>query len=170
MAQARIEHTFNCSEETYWSKVFFDEEYNRRLFKDALGFPVWKEVSREDRGDEIRRVIEVVPKLGDLPAPLKKLVGEGIGYREEGVFDKKTRRYKVTVVPNKLADKLTITGEISIEPAGDKKCKRIYNTKVEAKIFGIGGMVEKRVISDIEHGYGAGAKFTNEYLAEKGLE
>jgi hypothetical protein len=86
------------------------------------------------------------------------------------VFDKKTRRYKVTVVPNKLADKLTITGEISIEPAGDKKCKRIYNTKVEAKIFGIGGMVEKRVISDIEHGYGAGAKFTNEYLAEKGLE
>src|SRR5688500_17961642 len=48
MAEARIEHVFNCSEETFWTKLFFDQEYNRRLFTEELAFPVWKEVSKED--------------------------------------------------------------------------------------------------------------------------
>ena len=169
MADARIEHIFNCSEETFWNKLFFDQDYNRRLFTEELAFPVWKEVKKEDKGDEIHRSIEIVPKLGDLPAPLKKLVGDGVGYREDGVFDKKTRRYKVKIVPNKLVDKLFITGELHTEPAGDNKCKRIYLASVEAKVFGIGGMLEKRVLGDIQNGYDAGARFTNKYIAEKGL-
>ena len=51
MADARIEHIFNCSEDTFWNKLFLDEEYNRRLFKEALEFPVWKEAPRQERGD-----------------------------------------------------------------------------------------------------------------------
>jgi|RhiMethySRZTD1v2_1073278.scaffolds.fasta_scaffold82958_5 uncharacterized protein DUF2505 len=169
MAEARIEHIFNCSEDTFWNKVFFDADYNKRLFREELAFPRWEEVSKEDKGDQIRRVIEIVPKMADLPGPLKKLAGDGVSYREEGIFDKKTRRYKVTIHPNRLSDKLFIKGELFTEPAGDNKCKRIYLASVEAKVFGVGGMLEKRVISDIQAGYDAGARFTNKYLAEKGL-
>jgi hypothetical protein len=167
MADVRIEHVFNCSVDTYWDKVFFDEEYNRRLFTEALGFPVWKEVSRDDKGNEVRRTVEVVPKLGDLPGPIKKLIGDGVGYREEGVFDKQSKRYKLKIFPNKLGDKMTIAGEIRCEPSGDAKCKRIYTANVEARVFGVGGMLEKRLIADMEKGYDVGAKFTNDYLAEK---
>lgn len=169
MADARIEHVYDCDEDTFWNKVFLDSEYNRRLFKEALGFPVYDEVKREERDDQVKRVIEVVPKTGDMPAALKKLVGENIGYREEGVLDKKARRYRVTVIPNRLADKLTITGELFTEPVGEKKCRRVYKAHVEARVFGLGGLIEKRVIADIENGYSLGAKFTNQYIAEKKL-
>jgi hypothetical protein len=169
MADVRIEHIYDCSEDTFWDKVFFDDEYNRRLFLDALQFPKREVVKREDGETEVRQTIELTPKLGPMPAPLKKLVGEGLGYREEGVYDKKARRYTVRIYPNKLADKLTITGEMSSEPAGDGKMKRIYKGTVVAKIFGVGGLLEKTVIADIEKSYSESARFTNQYLKEKGL-
>jgi hypothetical protein len=165
----RIEHVFNCSEDTFWEKVFFEDDYNRRLFTEALRFPEYKEASREDRGDKLLRVVEVVPRLGELPGPIKKVVGENIAYREEGSFDKKTRRYAIRVVPNRLADKLSIAGVLYTEPYGDNGCKRIFQAEVGASIFGIGRMLEKRIAEDLEKSYAVGAKFTNQYLAEKGL-
>jgi len=169
MADARIEHIFNCSSETFWNKVFFDEEYNRRLFKDELRFPSWREVKREDRGNELYRVVEVVPHVGELPGPLKAVVGDGIGYEEHGTFDKQKQRYRVEVKPNKLADKVFVRIEMFTEPAGEKQCRRVVTVSVTAKIFGVGGMIEKRMLSDLEKSYGKGAKFTNAFLAEKGL-
>lgn len=167
--KARIEHIFNCSADTYWSKVFFEEEYNRRMFLEALNFESYKVVSLDDTDAQTTRVVDAVPRIGDLPAPLKKLAESGIGYREKVVFDKKTKRVKVDVEPASLKGKLFITGEIRCEPVGDKQCRRIYETVIEAKIFGVGGMVEKRLLSDIEKSYADAAKFTNAYLAEKGL-
>ncbi len=170
MAETHIEHIFNCSEDTFWEKVFWDDEYNARMFKDALKFPVHKKIREDDKGDTIERVIDVVPKLGDMPAALKKVIGEGVGYREDGVFDKKTRHHKVKITPNKLADKMTITGDLFTEPAGEGKCKRVFNCTAVAKIFGVGGMLEKRIMSDMETSYAIAAKFTNDWLKEKGLE
>jgi hypothetical protein len=170
MADVRIEHTYDCSVDTFWNQVFFEEDYNRRLFKEALKFPVWEIKKNEDQGNRIERVVEVVPKLADLPAPIKKVVGENVGYREEGVFDKTTKRYRINIVPNTLADKLKVQGELWVEPQGSDKCKRIFQATVTAKIFGIGGMIEKRLISDMQESYAAGARFTNQYISEKGLK
>lgn len=170
MAEVHIEHIFNCSEDTFWDKVFWDDGYNDRMFSEALKFPVHDRVRQDDKGDTIERVIDVVPKLGDMPAALKKVIGEGVGYREDGVFDKKTRHFKVKITPNKLSDKMTITGEFFTEPAGDGKCKRVFNCTAVAKIFGVGGMLEKRIMADMQQSYDTAAKFTNQYLKEKELE
>jgi hypothetical protein len=169
MADARIEHVFECSEDTYWRKIFFDEEYNRRLFLEGLRFPVWKQTAFADEPKEIRRTLEVVPKLGDLPGPLKKLVGEGAGYREDGVYDKDRRRYRTRITTNRLSDKLKISGELFTEPAGERRCKRIFQCSVVADIFGVGGMLEKRVIADMQESYATAARFTNDFIREKGL-
>ena len=168
MADVYIEHTYNCSEDTFWNQVFFDEEYNRRLFREALGFPHWAIKKQDDQGDRIERVVEVTPKVGELPGPIKKIIGDSVSYREEGVYDKKSRRYRIKIVPSKLADKLTIEGELYLEPVGDH-CKRIFKAQVTAKIFGLGGIVEKRLIADMEQSYAIGARFTNQFIAEKGL-
>jgi hypothetical protein len=167
MAETRIEHIYNCSEDTFWNEVFFDDEYNRRLFKEALAFPVYEQVDRKETDSEIRRSIKVVPKLGPMPGPLKAVIGEGIGYQENGVYDKKTRRYTIDITPNKLADKVTIKGLLYTEPRGADKCNRVFECSVTAKIFGVGGMLEKRVIADMQESYAKGAEFTNRYLAEK---
>jgi hypothetical protein len=165
----RIEHTFDCSEDTFWNELFFDEEYNRRIFIEALKFPVWKEVERRDSDQTLHRVIEVVPRVGDMPTALKKIVGENLGYREEGQYDKAKRRYRINIVPNALKDKLSVQGELFTEPAGDGKCRRVFSGTINAKIFGVGGILEKRVAQDLEKSYAVGARFTQEYIKEKGL-
>lgn len=169
MAELRVEHVFNCSEETFWTKVFFDDEYNKRLFQENLRFPVWRVLKTEERGDEVLRTIEASPPIGDLPGPLKAVVGDSAGYEERGVFDKKTRRYKVQVVPNRMADKVSVSVEMWTEPLGDAQCKRFARATATAKIFGVGGLLEKKLLGDLERSYTKSATFTNTFVAEKGL-
>lgn len=167
--KARIEHVMNCSVDTFWSKLFFDEEFNRRLFLEGLGFESWKQVSLDETESQIVRVVDAVPKMADLPAPLKKLAEGGLGYRERGVFDKAARRVRLDVEPASLKGKLFIGGEVRCEPEGDAKCRRIYDASLEAKVFGVGSMIEKRLLSDIQKSYSQAAEFTNRYIAEKGM-
>lgn len=169
MATLEVEHTFNCSEATFWDKVFLDPEYNERLFKTELKFPVCREVSREERGGALHRVVEVVPYVGELPGAIKAVVGEGIGYEERGVLDRNAKIYKVTVVPNKLAEKLSIKVDIWTVADGENKCRRKARADVTVKIFGVGGTIEKRMLSDLERSYQKSADFTNRFIAEKGL-
>lgn len=169
MATLEIEHTFNCSEATFWDRIFLDPEYNERLFKTELKFPVCREVSREERGSALHRVVEVVPYVGELPATLKAVIGEGIGYEERGVLDRTAKTYKVVVVPNKLADKLNIKVDIWTTPDGDNRCRRKARAEASVKIFGVGGAIEKRMLADLERSYQKSADFTNRFIAEKGL-
>jgi hypothetical protein len=168
MADSRIEHLIHCNDETFW-KVFFDPEFNRQLFYDALRFESWKQVSLDDTEARIERVVDVVPKIGDLPGPLKKLVEGGVGYREKGSFDKATKRLKLAIEPTTLQGKLHISGLLYTEPAGEGKCRRIYESSVVAKIFGVGGMIESRIIADVKASYDKAAEFTNRWVKEKGL-
>ncbi len=169
MASLEFEHVFNCSEATFWDRVFLDPEYNERLFKTELKFPVWRELKREERNGALHRVIEVVPYVGELPAALKAIVGEGIGYEERGVLEREARRYRVEVVPNKMAEKISVRVEMTTTPDGEARCRRKVRAEVSAKIFGVGGMLEKRLLADLEKSYQKSADFTNRFVAEKVL-
>ena len=168
MADSRIEHLFNCTDDTFW-KVFFDPEYNRQLFYDVLGFDSWKLVSLDETDTRIERVVDVVPKIGDLPGPLKKLVEGGIGYREKGSFDKAQKRFRLTIEPSTLQGKLQISGLQYTQPAGEGKCRRVYESTVVAKLFPVGGMIESKILADIKTSYDKAAEFTNRWVKEKGL-
>jgi hypothetical protein len=169
MPSFRIEHTFDCSEKTFWDQVFFDNEYNRRQFSEALRFSLWKELSREDKGGEIVRVVQAAPPVDDLPGPLKTVIGESAGYEERGTFVKAKNQYLAKVVPNRLADKITIEVKMWTEARGDKSCLRVAEASVTAKIFGVGGMLEKKMLADMEKSYVKSAAFTNQWLKEKNL-
>ncbi len=168
MSDARIVHDIQGSEDTFW-KLFFDKEYNEALFLRALAFDAWKLVSQDESDARIERVVDAIPKVGDLPGPLKKLVENGVGYRERGTFVRAEKRMKMTVEPTVMADKLSISGVIHTEPTGDKSCRRIYDAVVTAKMFGIGGMIEGRILADIKQSYDKAAEFTNRWIREKGL-
>lgn len=170
MPDFRVEHGFNCSEEGFWSQVFFDQEYNRRLFLDWLKFTSFRVLKSEERDGRVERVVEAVPPIGDLPGPLKAIVGDGAGYEERGVFERASKRYKANVVPNRLADKITVRIEISTVADGPDRCKRVAQGSVSAKIFGVGGMLEKKMIADLEKSYAKSAEFSNAFIAEKGIK
>lgn len=168
MADTRIEHLISASDDTFW-KVFFDDEYNKALFLGELRFKSWKVVSQEDKGDRIERVVDVIPELGDLPGPLKKLVEGGAQYRERNTFDKKRKSMTVAIEPSVLSGKLTVGGVIRTEPSGEHQCRRIVELSAVAKVFGIGGLIENRLLSDVKTSYDKAASFTNRWVKEKGL-
>jgi hypothetical protein len=168
MPSFRLEHTFECSQDCYWDRVFFDEEYNRRLFFDELHFTEWREVEKKDEGNRVLRLVRALPPFGDLPAALKTLIGDGVGYEERGVYDKSAHRYEAKVQPNRLADKVAVTVTMTTEPLGEHRCKRLVNGSVTARIFVVGAVLEQRMISDLSRSYAKSADFTNRFLAEKG--
>ena len=164
MAKAKIRHTYNCSEETFWSEIFFSKEFNRKLFLEHLGFKKWEILRFDESDDTIVRELENHPVTGELPAALAKVIGDNIGFREKGTYDKTKRRYRFKITPNRLANKLSISGEIHVEPRGEERCERIVDLEVVAKVFGLGGMIEKRIIADTEDSFRRGFEFAQTQL------
>lgn len=167
MTERRIEHIYNCSENVFWEEVFLDPEYNRTLYVDQFHFESWELISEEVVGDELHRTVRAVPQVPDLPGPLKKLARDGVGYTEKGILNRSQRKYRLTVTPQSMASKLEIHGELSTEPLGEHQCRRVYVGTVVAKVFGVGGMIEQRILDDISRSYNKAAAFTNAWLADK---
>jgi hypothetical protein len=169
MPEITLRHEFDCDEETYWEKITFDPEFNRRLYLEVLRFPGYDLLEQKDDDDKRTRRVRIDPPLGNLPGPVKKAIGDKFSYVEEGTFDKTTRRYRFKITPSTMADKTKNFGELWVEKMGDKKIARVARVTVEVKVFMVGGMVEEKISHDLKHSYEEAAKFTREFLKEKGL-
>jgi len=169
VTERRICDLFECNVETYWSKLFFDEAYNRELFVGALKFESWTLVRTEENEKSITRVVDAVPRVGELPGPIKRLIKNGAGYREESVFDKATQRCSAKVTPVSLSDRLSIKGVTLTEPVSDRQCNRVFQTTVKADVFVVGGMLENLILDNLEKSYRKAAKFSNQWIAEHNL-
>ncbi len=164
MTAVRIEHAFDCDEKTFWEQIFFSEQFNRDMYLKYLQFKQWEVTEYRETDTSIFRTVTVTPKIGDLPGAIKSLIGDNLGYREEGKFDKQSRRFSVVVVPSSLADKISVRGDTWLQPLDQVRHKRIFDAEVSVKMFGVGNIIEKKIIADLQLSYNAGAVFTADYL------
>ncbi len=169
MPEVTLRHEIDTDEDTFWSKIVFNESFNKQMFEGAMKFPSWKLVENKEDDAKISRRIDVDPPKADLPGPLKKVIGDSLAYREESTFDKKSKRLTFKVTPSAMSDKTKINGEMWTEKVGDKKIRRMCRVSVEVKVFMVGGMVEDRIIQDLKTSYDASATFTNKYIKDNGL-
>jgi hypothetical protein len=167
MARVRIEHTFDCDEDTLWNACLFDDEYARRLYKETLKFPTWRVLQKKTEGDLFTRKVEIRPRLDDLPGPIKKIIGDQFGYIEEGTFDRTKRSYQYRMIPSTMPDKSRITGRMYTESRGPGRCARIVELEVVVNVMIIGKMIEEKTITDTRATHEHMAAFTRSYLAEK---
>ena len=169
MPEVTLRHEINTDEDTYWAKCVFDADFNKKLYIDALKFPQWKLLDSKEDDTKIWRKVQVDPPTGDMPAAVRKVIGDRLSYVEEGTWDRKTKRYSFKVTPSTMAEKTKVAGEMWTEKLGEKKIVRITKINVEVKVFMVGGLVEDRIISDLRSSYDKGTVFTNRYIAENGL-
>lgn len=160
MATFQMKHEMDMTAEKFW-ELFFNNDLQKEIFKD-LGFPQWEILEFKDGDKETVRVVKAQPKL-DLPGAVAKLLGPGFGYTEKGTYDKGSKVYKFVITPSQLADKLRNEGTVRIEAKGDK-CLRIVDITMEAKIFGVGGMIEKTFEKQTREGWEQSAKFMNAHV------
>lgn len=164
----RMDDEYRCSVDTFWNKMFFDEEYNRRLFREGLRYKNFEQLELTDRGDTVLRRVRGTP-ASEIPMAVQKVIAD-LGYVEDLVWDKKTRKATFKNVPATLSSKLRIEGTLWAEPAGEGRSRRLVDLDLEAKIFGIGGLIEKTAAKIFRENFEEAARWTNRWLAEKGLE
>lgn len=156
-------HEIDCDAERFW-KLFFDRELNERVF-ERLGFPKWHVVEQRETDAEIVRVVEVTPKL-DMPRAVAKALGSGVGYVERGRFDRAAGKFAFEMEPSTLKDKIHNRGSVRTEPRGEKRIARITEIHIEAKVFGLGGMIESMMEKNTRDAWGKSAAYMNEWLKE----
>jgi hypothetical protein len=164
MGKFTVTHEIHCNDDTFW-KVFFDRDFNTKLFLDNLHFPEYSILEQRETDREIVRKVSGMPKL-DMPGPVLKILGPGFKYVEEGTFDKATKRWRFQMTPNVLPGKLRNTGTMRIEPIGEGRVRRIADIEVEAKIFGVGGLIESSGEKQMRLGWDSSAIFMNRWLKE----
>jgi hypothetical protein len=164
MGTIKLVHEIRCNAETFW-KIFFDKNFNETLYRNALGFPEFSVVEQKETDSEIHRKAAGQPKM-NVPGPVAKLLGANFRYTEDGHFDKKTQTWKWKLHPSALADKLHTSGSVRIEPAGEGRVRRIAEMTMEAKVFGIGGLLESAAEKNMRDGWEKSAEFMNKWIAE----
>jgi len=163
MATFTMQHDLSCSKERFW-KLFFDKDFNQKLFA-ALDFVEWTLLEQREEETQIVRRVKAIPKM-EAPGPVMKLLGSSFGYTEESRFDKKTEVQRFVITPTTLADKMKNEGSVRIEELGENKCRRNVEVLAEAKIFGVGGMIESSLEKSFRTGWGKSAAFINDWVAK----
>jgi hypothetical protein len=169
MAEITIRNEIETDETTFWAKCVFDADFNRKLYIEALQFPVWKLLESKEDDAKLFRRMHVDPPIGNMPGPVKKVIGDRLSYVEEGTFDKKTRRYAFKVIPSTMGEKTKVVGEMWVEKVNEKKITRVTRVTVEVKIFVVGALVEARILEDTRASYEKSTQFTNAYIKQNGL-
>lgn len=160
-----ITHEIQCDEDTFW-QLFLDKDFNERMYKEGLGFPEWRIVEQTETDTEVKRTTQGRPKLANIPGPVAKLLGDSFGYKEVGSMDKKNRHWRYKLTPTTLAEKLRQEGSIRTQPAGEGKTRRLVELTIEAKVFGIGGLLESTTEKQLRDGWEQSAAFMNKWIAE----
>lgn len=165
-----IRHPYAIEPEPFWREVFFDHEYNNKLYREGLQFEAFDIVEETDPPDGRRtRKVRVTPKI-DAPAAIRKVLGDSVSYEEEGrleVTGPNTPKWQARVLPSKLAEKTTIKASMWLERTGPGQSDRVAEFEIEVKIFGVGGMVEKFLEKTMRESYQKAAEYTNRWLAAR---
>lgn len=163
MSTFKVTHEINCNVETFW-KLFLDKTFNEKLYKEGLSFPEFTIVSQNETDTEVTRKCTGQPKM-DMPAPVMKLLGSGFRYTEEGKLNKATMVWTWKMIPSALADKLRQEGTLRVEASGDNKVRRVAELINEAKVFGVGGLIESSAEKQLRSGWDQSATFMNKWIA-----
>lgn len=164
----RISHSIETDEATFWN-LFFDKAVNEAMFRDELRFSVYRVISLDKRPDgTIIQKSEAAPPV-ELPAAVKRVVGDVTSYTEAGRFDPATKRYTADVIPSAASDKVRTRVEIWVEPRGDKRVERIVDVDNSVKIFGVGKVAEKFIEQQTRKTYDDVAVFMNRWIRTHGL-
>jgi hypothetical protein len=160
-----VEHVFDTDVDSFWKEIFFNDEYNRRLYEEALGFGYQKLELNDLGGGVWTRRVPTDPKADNVPAAMRKIVGDTLYYIEDGRFDPASKRWKFSVTTSKAADKVEIHGEYWVEPRGDARVVRYCTTQIHVKVPLVGAVIEKFVEKQTRENYDKAAAFTNRWIA-----
>lgn len=160
---------FACTPDILWG-AFLNESYLRALYLDELESRAFDVLEI----GEASRKLRIVPKM-KLPAPVAKLIGESFAYEEHGTLDRATNEWTWRMVqPANLdskskprKDAVTMHGTVRIDPSGEGHSRRTDRFTVEAKLFGLGGLIESSIEKELQRGRATEYAFLTRWLEQQ---
>jgi hypothetical protein len=159
-----IEHRFEGVDADAYAALFFDEEFSAALGRELrLG----RELLALDRdGARIVRRVRCEPNQDPDQPEGKALGASRASFVEEIEYDTRAHRGTWRTIPNIFGDRLRTSGTLEVTAAGGG-VTRIVRGEVDVRLFGLGRLVEKRLIAEIEKSYARAAAFTTSWLSTR---
>lgn len=157
---------YHMSVDQFWEDVFFDADFNDYLHLTGLKFRGYEILDADEQPDGRRsRVLRAQPNV-PIPMALQRLLGRGITYIENGRFDPIARSWETDVQIPGLENKLSIRSVMRFEDTGPNRCVRSVVFNIEARIFGVGRLLEKFAESALKDNYEQARLATNTWYAQ----
>ena len=164
-----IRDSFEIAEATFWDAIFFNPEFQRRVYIEALGCEsVTVGDVQNDADGKRTRSLSFTQKL-DAPGAVRKLFGETTTMEERGTFDPVAKRWRFAMIPDRMPDKIRISGETWFVTTGPGQIERVCELDLSVSIFGVGSLVEKFMASATVESLAKQTRFIRAYIAEKKL-
>jgi hypothetical protein len=158
-----IEHRFAGVDCDAYEALFFDEAFWAALGRELrLGRELLKLERTEAR---IVRHVRCAPDQDPNTPEGKALADNKASFVEELDYDRRARRGEWRTIPWLLPERVRTRGTIEIAPAPGGGVRRLVRGEVDARLWGFGGLVERRAVVEIEKSYATAAMFTNAWLA-----
>lgn len=156
-------HEIPLSAGAFW-EILHAPEYERAV-AETIGLQEYRELDRREDADAIYRKIRVE---ADLPsavhAILKRLgVGEKASYLEEQWRQRDSMQVRWKMTPAVLADRTAIDGVVRVEPKGRARCRRVLEGRIDFRVFGVGGVLERAAVSMVTDAYAKGAEVAGRF-------
>ena len=157
-----VTHAIDGIDVAGFERLYFDEAFNNALC-EAVGLK--RRLMRLDtEGGTLVRQVEITPER-DIPAPVAKILGgEAIAYTETIEYALGSGRGHWQTVSSVLTDKISSDGELFIRQAAGNRIERQVVGHVTVRLFGLGGLIERFIVADVENSYERAAQFTQQYL------
>lgn len=157
------EHRFDGISLADYEKLYFDEGFNAALCQ-AVGLQRTP-LKFEDQPERVHREVKVAPDR-QIPGPVAKVLGGArIEYTEIVDYSKPSHRGTWKTVSSLLTDKVDAKGNLTFRAEGSGVV-RVVDGEIKVGIFGLGGVVEKFIVEDVEKSYERAAEFTRKWIAE----
>ena len=161
----KADHTFRGIDLPAYEKLYFDEPFNIELCKATrLDRSL---VKLETAGAKLTRAVKVSPEGRDIPGPVAAVLG-GSKFEYTEYMDYELGKYqgRWRTEPFVLRDKILSSGTVAFSavPGG---VRRLVEGDIQVKIFGVGGLIERFVVGDVEKSYAKAAEFTQKWIDAK---
>ena len=151
-----IEHVFAIAPAAF-ETLYFDEAFN---IAQGEALSLSREVRKLERTPErIVRHVWWEPRVAPGAKPKTRA-----GFTDELDYDVGTRRGMWRTIPSMYGDRGQMSGTIEFVAAGEGT-KRIVRGEVAVRMFGLGRIIEKIIVTEVEKSFEATAKFTRDWLA-----
>ena len=125
MAEITCRHEIDCSIADYWEKCVFNNAFNQELYVGRLHFHSFVPSESVNSADRRTKKCTMEPPLTGIPGPAKKLIGDALKYAEDGYLDKKTMRYRSTIVPSTFAEKTKVEAELLVRAFPERRREQV---------------------------------------------